>query len=411
MRRQCDDLGPLVETALDNASCSGEAAAQLYAIRERLLELEGILSLSHIHSRSVVESAPRVRIHEMSPCIAQAGSETIWRTGRIVLSDAGLSFETQQSLTREKSIQLVPWGDIIRIAAREPAHSSSSGSRHSASSNLYEVELDLKRAPGLLRFQFGAPRPVHRLKNLWNQASASDPEASRDNVTLVPKMVELPEGLQPLVDEMKKGKGLPTTPVRSVHKVELRGRITVAEVYQQMARPDESCVLRRLWETRNITELNTAGWENVEDGLMLCLHFQLPLKPVPLCPPVTRMVVVYHLRFDSPTGGGMILTEMSRSLDVPFGTHFMVQVQRVFSEVQRTAADGQVEEAVEMDTQLGISWNSRLCPVKGVVETQSRSETVEACEDMRRFLEDLGLPAPVEASTASSSVHTASAST
>uniref|UniRef100_A0A7S2I2Z6 Uncharacterized protein n=1 Tax=Zooxanthella nutricula TaxID=1333877 RepID=A0A7S2I2Z6_9DINO len=135
------------------------------------------------------------------------------------------------------------------------------------------------------------------------------------------------------------------------------------------------------------------------------MHMGLPLKPQPLAPKQTRLSIVYCLSGDLRNGGPLVLSEMSKSLDVPYATSFTVQSQHVlmlpgsdpaFSPDADDGLQGDWQQgrdrgdnALEVDNLVGVQWHGR-CMVKGIVEAASIAEAKEASKVLCRLIrEDL----------------------
>mmetsp|Transcript_11024 Transcript_11024/g.16532 ORF Transcript_11024/g.16532 Transcript_11024/m.16532 type:complete len:99 (-) Transcript_11024:93-389(-) len=70
---------------------------------------------------------------------------------------------------------------------------------------------------------------------------------------------------------------------------------------------------------------------------------------------------------------------MSKSLDVPYASSFIVLGKFVF----RDSAEG--EGGVALDCHIGWLWLGR-CMVRGIIESTSRKEAVETCRELAGLL-------------------------
>merc|ERR1740121_398347 len=122
-------------------------------------------------------------------------------------------------------------------------------------------------------------------------------------------------------------------------------------------------MIQQTWREAGGSHLELRQWEPCPDGgVLLTATMTLRLKPRPMAPKQTRVVLVYHLPAEGE--GDLVLTELSRSLDVPYKDSFEVYAQQTFS-----IADGTLAIA----TSLGVRWRTG-CMVKRFVEKASQEE-------------------------------------
>jgi len=159
---------------------------------------------------------------------------------------------------------------------------------------------------------------------------------------------------------------------RSVHRALLEGPATAAtkaRVREELLRTDEHGVIQQTWSDVGATELRLDQWEPCPDGgVSLAMRLVLPLKPRPLSPKQTRMVLVYHLSAEGEAQ--VVLTEFSRSLDVPYTNSFEVHSQHAVS---------LADDVLTLDNLVGVRWRGR-CMVKGMIESASQQEAFEAAQ-------------------------------
>jgi len=384
--RQCDELAPLVLEALAT-STTGSAAGQvqLSAIRSRLEDL----ALALVEAQSEAEEASaraRAGVREVVQCIAAAGSDSsAWCSGCMTLSDAGFEFKSVQGQAWSGDLQLVAWSDVARVGTREPEAGRQGGG---LSGRMYEADLDLCRPPGRLRLQFGYAQPVRWLDALWKAARASRGRiAAPASPPPVPGIdafgQELAESWTSTLSDFQRNGCRPTVELQQVHRVASLPcpGVTAANVREELERTDGDCALMRLWHGKSVTEFLHPSWAPMGGGLARCFSLRLPLKPIPMAPKSSRLLILYHLSGSAETTA---LAWISQSLDVPYASSFLLMGTFVFR---------QEGEGVAMEAHLGWLWRGR-CMIKGIIQSQSRSETAEIGAELTGHICDILAPTP-----------------
>lgn len=166
--------------------------------------------------------------------------------------------------------------------------------------------------------------------------------------------------------------------MHSVGRTTLDGpaaRASLARMREEIMRTDECGIIQQVWLGGRGSQLRLRQWDPCPDGgVLLTATMVLGLKPRPMAPKQTRVVLAYHLTAEGD--GDMVITELSRSLDVPYKDSFEVYAQHTVS-----ISDGTLAIA----TSLGVHWKGR-CMVKGIVESASKEGGVE---NHRRFAANL----------------------
>jgi len=428
VRRECEALVPVLTEALCAAApsegSSGELA--LMSVRARLDDLEDLLMrLSAASSMRHNESAPVLgrgeqckrwllrkpqAICEASPCLAAHGKETVWKPGRVVLSDSGFCFESTLGSDQPAGLlRITPWSDVVMVDTHEPCRSFG----QAEASLLFEITLRLRIHPGQLRLQFGSVHPARLLTSLWrphaqlhvdsgeqswSSGSGANESASTEAVPQRPKGWDQMHGI------LRESAGRASCATTSVYQTSLELQAASRDALASKLRAiitsrDEESPITRLWRSQNVHSwLQEEPWvplheEPQASGLLVrSLYLWLPLKPQPLAPKRTRIFMIYCLS-GNPEGDELVLTALSTSLDVPYSSSFMVQVEHIFSLHDSVTSDDSIEDCelpggqyrLEVDIRFGVLWSSS-CMVKGIIEAASRQETVACSKELVTFM-------------------------
>uniref|UniRef100_A0A7S1S678 VASt domain-containing protein n=1 Tax=Alexandrium catenella TaxID=2925 RepID=A0A7S1S678_ALECA len=189
---------------------------------------------------------------------------------------------------------------------------------------------------------------------------------------------EVAQAWAPILQEYEEGGWMLAPELHRVHSEELsHPSLNVRRVHKELRRVDGDSALVRLWRGKNVTELTQPAWAPLGEGLARCFGLRLPLKPLPLAPKSTRVSTCYHLSSDGARSTE--LAWMSKSLDVPYASAFLVTGKFVF----RQDAKG-----VSLDCYVGWQWLDR-CMVKYVIQSESRAETAEMCGDFAGHIREV----------------------
>jgi len=313
------------------------------------------------------------------------------------LSDVGLSFHEEGAA--HIAIRDIFWDDVANVSSTSPPPISSftfwrRRSSSDADSFSHQVQLELCQAPFSFRLQFGVSQPVEALKKLWGEATDSfssvveAPGESGEDAGGDPSDPASFNGCPVLADARKRG-GLPAVlqqTLKTGDRLPGDGVMTLASVRAQMLREDESWPFLRVWkEDMNIEVLHLSSWMPLAngDGFIRRLHMRLPLKPLPMAPKSTRVSIIYHLK-GGENGEPLVVTDRTYTIDVPYGTCFMVQGDWSFTEAEPG-------EGVGLERSIGIDWSSRVV-LKGIIERTTRSEALLFIPKlMQRMVENLAV--------------------
>jgi len=313
---------------------------------------------TEIAARRPRQAQPHRRMHY--DCIVKEGVSTVWCPRRFVLCEAGFCLEDQEGPASAGNEQ--PWEDITSIDAGDNE------------THLHEAVLILRRSPGYLHVRFFDAYPLGSLQEHWTACTRSSFTGATVPAVIDPLTQDWMNDLSCLVEGLRSRKGQPAIATHSVNTMPMSNLgATPPKVYDEILRGDGDCTILRVWRAKKASEMVASPWEPLEGGggHLRGIRFRMPLKPRPMAPKSSRFVVAYHL--SSPDERPIVLTEISRTLDVPYSSSFEVHNQHVFRELPPE------EGGILLEDKVGINWTGR-CMIKSIIESASRQETAEATQ-------------------------------
>eukprot|EP00811_Abedinium_folium_P030260 NODE_4835_length_1840_cov_10.939288.p1 GENE.NODE_4835_length_1840_cov_10.939288~~NODE_4835_length_1840_cov_10.939288.p1 ORF type:complete len:399 (-),score=116.44 NODE_4835_length_1840_cov_10.939288:539-1735(-) len=374
----CKETVSTQSTWAEEAAHHAEMA--LAAIVARTDDLEGMIltAVTSAQDSSVQTFTPRssglaAQVKD-APCIAAEGSVLQWHPGRAFLNDTGLAFERAADIvppsgaeaasttSSSKDMQMFPWAEILSIDSLDTGPSSL----------MRGIDLQLRSAPGRLRLQFSDRRPLEAIRTLWETARAGGG---------VPEEVDVEMEQCPFLAEFRRHAGAAARPPmeRAMAMPFPEADAMLSELHLLLRAVGEECVIMRYYKTMGAYDIRMRPWEKIADngGYITRLHMMLPLDPRPMAPKQTRLTIVYHLSEDGVNP--IVLTDMSKSLDVPYSESFLTHSSTVIAGPNMHATVSSKDSPPLLAGQIateklcGVAWLGR-CIVKGLVERAVRDE-------------------------------------
>lgn len=248
---------------------------------------------------------------------------------------------------------------------------------------MHEVNLQIRGGLARLRMQFCGASPGEAIQELFDGATKGRIPASFASVA--------PDC--PLLVEVQTHNGPAVVPqLSTIHSLFLSEKeLPLTQVFEELQKTGEESPIRKLWHECKLKDVSVKGWNPIQGGhgFTLRVHGVLPLKPQPMAPKETRITIVYHLT--EPTDGTIVITEKSKTFDVPYCDSFFV-VGRTRITLRENNSAG---KSVFAEKLIGIDWVGR-CMVKGIIERNVKSEGVENFKCVMGFVTDglkgLGVP-------------------